>query len=293
MNHAARIVLGEGAAVVAMTTIASLHGGQGFPRPAIFIAGAVAYGALALLAGPAPELAVTFGALGLVYGAVRASGKGGQSVGELVLGAITGIKSATFEPAGSGRTTQGGPAGGAGASGTNAGGGVGSEPYGPPSPGATRAGTGSGPVFGGGVPVASSDGGDPYASVARAQTAPLAQFTSIIGRPYEGTHTQYGNWESDNAVDLAAPNHTAVYAVAAGTIGPQIGSLGSSDPHLAGERLHLVTGGNEYYYQHLSSIVVHAGEQVRAGQLLGYTGATNHLHFAAKNGSPLQILGLT
>jgi murein DD-endopeptidase MepM/ murein hydrolase activator NlpD len=150
----------------------------------------------------------------------------------------------------------------------------------------------SGNVFGGGSPVASSDGGDPYKSVAAALTKPLQTFQAIIGRPYQGTHTNYGNWESDNAVDLQSLPGKPVYAVADGVIGSQIGALNSSDPHLLGQRLHLVTSDNEFYYQHLQTLTVHAGQTVKAGQLLGYTGGMNHLHFASKYGSPLQILGL-
>jgi murein DD-endopeptidase MepM/ murein hydrolase activator NlpD len=115
---------------------------------------------------------------------------------------------------------------------------------------------------------------------------PLGQPGRLIGFPYQGTHLLYGNWESDNAVDISAPIGTPVYAVAAGTIGSQIGALGSGDPHLQGERLHLVTATDEYYYAHLSLIVVRPGQTVQAGQLLGYSGEANgvaHLHFAERD----------
>lgn len=123
---------------------------------------------------------------------------------------------------------------------------------------------------------------------------PLGKRGKIIGVPYQGTHTMYGNWESDNAVDIAAPVGTPVYAVADGTIGSQIGALNSSDPHLLGLRVHLVTQGNEFYYAHLSRLVVKAGQHVKAGQLLGYSGEANgvaHLHFASENADPRSILG--
>lgn len=109
---------------------------------------------------------------------------------------------------------------------------------------------------------------------------------TLIGLPYQGTHKLYGNWESDNAIDIKAPAQTPVYAVADGVIGSQIGSLNSKDPHMAGERLHLKIPGNELYYQHLASITVKAGQRVKKGQLLGYTGALNHLHLGIKNGKP-------
>ncbi|MER3409777.1 MAG: hypothetical protein C4306_06705 [Thermoleophilia bacterium] len=46
-------------------------------------------------------------------------------------------------------------------------------------------------------------------------------------------------------------------------------------------------------YAHLSRIVVHPGQRVRAGDLLGYSGAANgvpQLHLAAKVGSPTALL---
>ena len=122
-----------------------------------------------------------------------------------------------------------------------------------------------------------------------AHSYPLAARGTLIGFPYQGTHTLYGNWESDNAVDIAAPAGTPVYAVEDGTIGKDIGALVSKDPNLEGLRLHLEAAGNEFYYAHLSRLVAQPGEHVSAGQLLGYSGSANgvaHLHFAAKTGDP-------
>jgi len=117
---------------------------------------------------------------------------------------------------------------------------------------------------------------------------PLACRGQLIGYPYSGTH-RLGNWESDNAIDIKAPVGTAVYAIGDGVIGSQIGALNSKDPRMQGLRVHLATAKNEYYYAHLSKLVVVAGEHVRAGQLLGYSGSANrtaHLHLASKNGDP-------
>jgi len=116
----------------------------------------------------------------------------------------------------------------------------------------------------------------------------------IIGRPYQGTHRLYGNWESDNAVDIKLPVGTPIRAVANGVIGQQFGALGSSDSNLEGLRLHLVSGGNEFYYAHLSSFApgIHPGAHVKAGQIIGYSGQANgvgHLHFASEKGHPLGI----
>lgn len=129
-----------------------------------------------------------------------------------------------------------------------------------------------------------------------ARTYPLPKLVTPSGHPYTGSHGASApkNWESRNAVDLDTPVGTPVYAQAAGVIGDQIGSLNSSDPKMQGLRVHLETVDNEFYYAHLSRIVVKAGQHVHDGQLLGYTGKANgvaHLHFAAKNGDPQQILG--
>ncbi len=121
---------------------------------------------------------------------------------------------------------------------------------------------------------------------------PLGKTGKLIGTPYSGTHT-LGNWESDNAIDLGVPKGTPVYATEDGTIGSQIGSLGAaSGSRFAGLRLHLASAKNEWYYAHLEKLSVHAGEHVRAGQLLGYSGEANgvqHLHIASKHGSPLGL----
>lgn len=123
-------------------------------------------------------------------------------------------------------------------------------------------------------------------------TYPLAKKGAIIGSPYSGTHT-LGNWQSDNAIDIAAPVGTPVYAVADGVIGPKIGPLGSKNPRFAGDRVYLQFGDNQAYYGHLSKLVVKAGEHVTDGQLLGYSGEANgvaHLHFSVKNGSPGDVV---
>lgn len=130
-----------------------------------------------------------------------------------------------------------------------------------------------------------------------ARTYPLPKPAKVIGTPYSGTHGASApqNWESRNAVDLATPVGTPIYAQSAGVIGDQIGPLegASKTGRFAGLRVHLVTGDNEFYYAHLSKLVVKAGEHVTDGQLLGYSGEANgvaHLHFAAKNGDPESIL---
>lgn len=111
----------------------------------------------------------------------------------------------------------------------------------------------------------------------------------IIGTPFSGTHT-LGNWESDRAADIAMPTGTPIYAVADGVIGSQIGPLtSSSSSRFAGNRVHLKIAGNELYYAHLSRLAVKAGQRVRKGQVIGYSGSANgvqHLHLGVQKGDP-------
>lgn len=128
---------------------------------------------------------------------------------------------------------------------------------------------------------------------------PLAKRGKLIGTPYTGTHAKAfnvaggsDNWESENAVDIGVTRGTAVFAVDDGTIGPSIGSLGSGG-RFAGERLHVVTRTNEWYYAHLSRIDVKAGDRVKASQRLGLSGTANgvdHLHLACKDGNPSSLI---
>jgi hypothetical protein len=115
-------------------------------------------------------------------------------------------------------------------------------------------------------------------------------YAKIIGTPYAGTHTLYGNWESDNAYDFALPQGTPIYALEGGRIGPasEYGPLAGAggDPKLLGLRVHLI-GRDEFYYAHLSKLVVKPGQAVKKGQLIGYSGSANgveHLHLGVKNG---------
>ena len=120
-----------------------------------------------------------------------------------------------------------------------------------------------------------------------------ASFTKL-GLPYQGTHSKAmnipsgsNNWESENAIDLGTKVGTPIYAVQSGTIGSQIGPMGTG--RFAGNRVHLDTANNQFYYAHLSKIAVKAGEHVQKGQLIGYSGEADgvaHLHIAALKGNP-------
>jgi len=128
---------------------------------------------------------------------------------------------------------------------------------------------------------------------------PLAEQGEIIGCPFVpgSTHSAFvapDNLASDNAVDIVIPVGTPVYAVTDGVIGPQIGALDSTDPRMAGLRVHLNAAGVQFYYAHLSRIDVVPGQLVQAGQQLGLSGSANgaaHLHFAQDVGNPAETVG--
>jgi murein DD-endopeptidase MepM/ murein hydrolase activator NlpD len=117
---------------------------------------------------------------------------------------------------------------------------------------------------------------------------------ALIGTPFAGTHT-LGNWQSDNAIDLAMPVGTPVVAVKDGVIGPLVGALDSSDARFAGVRLTLEGASDAYYYAHLSAAYVVPSQVVARGQLVGLSGSANgvaHLHLGARNGNPLGLAGI-
>jgi murein DD-endopeptidase MepM/ murein hydrolase activator NlpD len=128
---------------------------------------------------------------------------------------------------------------------------------------------------------------------------PLGQPGEIVGCPFVpgSTHSAFvapDNLASDNAVDIAVPLGTPVVAVTDGVIGPQIGPLASTDPRMAGLRVHLNAAGVQFYYAHLSEIDVVPGQFVQAGQQLGLSGSANgaaHLHFAQDFGNPAETVG--
>ena len=91
-----------------------------------------------------------------------------------------------------------------------------------------------------------------------------------------------------NGVDLAAPRGTPVYATADGLV--EMAQYYSS----YGNYVQIEHGGAiETRYAHLSSYTVSAGQNVRAGDLIGYIGSTGrstgpHLHYEVRvEGSPV------
>jgi hypothetical protein len=126
----------------------------------------------------------------------------------------------------------------------------------------------------------------------------LTPGAKIIGLPGQGTHT-VGNWQSDNAIDIAVPKGTPIYAPVSGKLGntgllPGAGASGGG--RFSGERINLFGGGQGFYFAHLSQLApgIKQGAAVKAGQLLGYTGEANgvqHLHFGVEKGDPRSYYG--
>jgi peptidase M23-like protein len=125
-------------------------------------------------------------------------------------------------------------------------------------------------------------GPDPY-KLGRYGIVPVSGAYKLLGTPGQGTHT-LGNWQSDNAWDLGLPVGTPIYATDDGVIGPLVGTQPSRPK--AGARLSLFGGRNNYWYGHLSRVLVKPGQRVRAGQLIGYSGKSAngvpHLHYAVE-----------
>jgi murein DD-endopeptidase MepM/ murein hydrolase activator NlpD len=115
---------------------------------------------------------------------------------------------------------------------------------------------------------------------------PLEKKGDIIATVKDHMARAFGNWMSDNALDISTKRGDNTLAVEDGEIirtsGQWRGGSGNPDGftvYLKGE------SGNEYAYMHHTRLVVSAGDKVKQGQILGKTGAANgveHLHFATK-----------
>ncbi|RAO10146.1 M23 family metallopeptidase [Micromonospora noduli] len=110
---------------------------------------------------------------------------------------------------------------------------------------------------------------------------PGAAVTSCYGQRWGTLHA---------GIDLALPSGTPIHAAAAGTV-TQAGD--ASDGY--GNSV-FIDHGNGYltHYAHQSRITVTVGQKVKAGQIIGYEGATGdatgpHLHFEVHQGMWNQI----
>jgi len=123
-------------------------------------------------------------------------------------------------------------------------------------------------------------------------TYPLARRGRIIGTPYAGTH-RLGNWQSDNAVDIAIAVGTPMIAVDSGVV-VKVLRRPQSRSRFSGDQITIRSDrGNAFFYAHGMS-VVNPGQRVARGQVLGNSGSANgvaHLHFAVAMGDPRSLIG--
>ncbi|CAB4896514.1 unannotated protein [freshwater metagenome] len=121
---------------------------------------------------------------------------------------------------------------------------------------------------------------------------PLARRGKVLGRPGQGTHNGVNgprNWQSMRAIDLGVPIGTGVRAIASGTITKAAGSWSGGKRQIDGYTATIKTNapGKQWFYTHLASRSVKAGDRVTAGQTIGRSGAGNgvpHIHLASVSG---------
>jgi murein DD-endopeptidase MepM/ murein hydrolase activator NlpD len=119
--------------------------------------------------------------------------------------------------------------------------------------------------------------------------------TQISVFPSQGRCSFVDSWHEERSggrkhigVDIIGPKGLALYAVADGTITKMYGA----ETKLSGNALRLTTSdGTYFFYAHLDSFAqgIAIGSNVRAGQIIGYMGATgnagsSHLHFEVHPG---------
>lgn len=97
-----------------------------------------------------------------------------------------------------------------------------------------------------------------------------------------------GYTATHDGIDIGVPTGTPVFATANGAVdwaGPGVQLPGI----WGGNEIHIMGGGLETWFGHLSQIGVKLGQQVKAGQQIGLSGNTGitsgpHLHFGVYNG---------
>lgn len=99
-------------------------------------------------------------------------------------------------------------------------------------------------------------------------------------------HPVYGDYRLHNGVDLSAPEGTPIYASRAGQV--IVATYGASGGNYV--MIDHMDGTYTTMYLHMTRYVVSVGQNVAAGELIGYCGSTGvstgpHLHFSVfKNG---------
>jgi murein DD-endopeptidase MepM/ murein hydrolase activator NlpD len=112
------------------------------------------------------------------------------------------------------------------------------------------------------------------------------------GGPRNHATRRRGNWQSDNAWDLGAPEGTPVYSITTGTVVKVKQSTPSKDGKVYGISI-TVDGGSTFpsvFYTHLGSATVSVGDTVKFGQQIGTVGASSdpkmprHVHIGLESG---------
>lgn len=111
----------------------------------------------------------------------------------------------------------------------------------------------------------------------------------VIGTPHSGTHT-LGNWQSDNAIDIAMPTGSIIDVPEDAVVEKVGGSYKGGKSRFDGYQVTVrLKDGNRLFYTHLSRANVKPGQRLRAGKVIGRSGAANgveHLHLGAEHGNP-------
>jgi murein DD-endopeptidase MepM/ murein hydrolase activator NlpD len=116
--------------------------------------------------------------------------------------------------------------------------------------------------------------------------------TSGFGMRYD---PYYRVWQLHAGVDLAAPGGTPIYAAGPGRV-VRAGWAGGYGNYTCLYHGLYRGRGISTCYGHQSRILVHVGQAVRRGQLIGLVGTTGastgyHLHFEVRvDGTPVQPL---
>jgi murein DD-endopeptidase MepM/ murein hydrolase activator NlpD len=144
-----------------------------------------------------------------------------------------------------------------------------------------------------GVSGSAGGGGGAAPSGGNVQTHgyPTGRTGRVIGTPYAGTHT-LGNWQSDNAVDIAVPVGTPMVAIEGGTV-VKVRHHPQDNGRFAGDQITIQgADGNAFFYAHGVS-GVKPGQKVHSGDVIGKTGSANgvaHLHWGVEHGDPRKLL---
>ncbi len=135
----------------------------------------------------------------------------------------------------------------------------------------------------------------------------------LFGRPFSFQHNTYwsreygygstrrGQLQIHHGLDFSNPSGVAILAVAEGTVyyaGPDTARIFGPRPDFYGilvviEHPYMYSSGEKIYtlYGHMRQEAVYTGQTVKAGQVIGYVGATGvalgpHLHFEVRVGNP-------